>query len=161
MAVASDSVAVSPGTTHTFSFRVTNRGNLTTRSPARLMVAPPFYFNINREELPAACKVAVSNPEPNIPEVAECSIPAGIAPGEQRTIDLPLDVLADGPSGLSTARVFVGTGEDDVEAYLGDRASAHHTNYTGAWSRRDAHGECERRARSSLERGGFRGPLRR
>ncbi|WP_394825793.1 hypothetical protein [Pendulispora albinea] len=123
LAVVTDNVAATPGTNIISTFRVTNRGNLTTQSPARLVVVPPFYFNVDRARLPAGCKVVVSNPQANIPEVAECIIPAGMAPGEQRSVDLPLDVLPGGPIGFMTGTMFVDPGENDVEGYIADNIS--------------------------------------
>ncbi|WP_394846723.1 hypothetical protein LZC95_04570 [Pendulispora brunnea] len=123
LVVSSDNLVVTPGTKATAAVRVVNRGNVATQSPARLVVVSPFYANIDRAALPAGCAVVVSNPLPNIPEVAECSIPAGLGPGEERTVELPLDVLSGGPTGLGVGTMFVGTGPSGVELFVLDNTS--------------------------------------
>ncbi|WP_394830270.1 hypothetical protein LVJ94_27555 [Pendulispora rubella] len=123
LAVSSDNVTVTPGSTASASFRVINRGNVATRAPARLAVVTPFYANAEREGLPPDCKVVVSNPQPNIPEVVECSIPAGVAPGQTVSLDLPLEVLPGGPVGLGAGAMFVAAGQGDVELSMLDNAS--------------------------------------
>ncbi|NGO78221.1 hypothetical protein G6045_21515 [Streptomyces sp. YC504] len=93
LAIADVPLQVSPGKSGVQKLIVSNAGARPTTGPALVSYATPAYTNIDRgRPLPRGCKIAYANPDPVVPEVVVCRLPAGLAKGRDTTLAVPVVV---------------------------------------------------------------------
>ncbi|MFD7735009.1 hypothetical protein ACFV6F_32090 [Kitasatospora phosalacinea] len=133
LAVRTELVQQTPGTTDTQQVTVTNQGERTTGGSLLTYVTPP-YTNIDRDApLPDGCTMRYQNLDPALPEVVTCVVPAGLGQGEDRTFSMPLAVTSRARlSGLIRGGVSVAPcpGSADTEANLNDNWIAAYLSLT-------------------------------
>ncbi|WP_394820474.1 hypothetical protein [Pendulispora albinea] len=82
--------SAAPGEGTTQDFVITNRG-APTRAESRFVYVTPTFVNFDRRaSLPAGCSYAYENPDPLIPEIVDCKIPAGLGPDDRVTLTFHL-----------------------------------------------------------------------
>ncbi|KAA2257525.1 hypothetical protein F0L68_24820 [Solihabitans fulvus] len=113
---------ISTGGTATLTLHVGNApGANTTLSPATVFITTPYFYNLGNlssvtgSPLPVSASVLYSNPAPNVPEVAQITIPAGLAPGTLETLTIPLVQLPNAPALPADGRATVHAGPLDTD----------------------------------------------
>jgi hypothetical protein len=104
---------------------VGNFGPNATRRPLQVLVGTPFFANIDKNRLPSGIKVLFQDPRPNVPEIAQITIPPGLAPGDMRTFSVPL-ALANTPEPVpNKGWAVANVGPVDVEGNPGDNSTGY------------------------------------
>jgi len=99
---------------------VHNNGPAMTTAPLTMTYTTPFFVNIDRTRpLPAACHFLLENLAPNVPEIVQCAIPAGMTAGTSRTFELPLTQIpgsiVGSNNGIATVRTDDTAGDLDPD----------------------------------------------
>jgi len=81
-------------------FEVTNNGPDVTAGPSVLAFRTAPFVNVDQSRpLPAGCQMLYVNPNPGVPELVLCVIPAGMASGTVRQFRIPIALVPGGPIG--------------------------------------------------------------
>jgi hypothetical protein len=107
-------VELSPNGTGTLTFTVGNYGPNATVGPVRVVVVMPFWANAvgTAAQPPAGFTFLKEDKQPNIPEILEHVITDRLAPKEERTLQVPLELLPGGPRVPGIGRVIVHVGKN-------------------------------------------------
>ncbi|MEW1552115.1 hypothetical protein [Streptomyces tsukubensis] len=126
-------LAIAPGTRGVQQLTVSNSGQTTT-GQVQVIYVTPSYTNIDRvAALPDGCTMRYENPDPGVPEVVSCLLPAGIEQGESVHLAMPLDAplearLTGTNRGMLTA--YPVDGSPDVENTLNDNWAGTYLQFT-------------------------------
>jgi hypothetical protein len=105
--------------------QVGNFGPNATLGPVQVLVGTPFFANIDQSRLPPGVTVLFQDPRPNVPEVAQITIPPGFAVGSTVTFSVPL-VLADTPMPVpNKGWAIANVDAVDAEANHGDNSTGY------------------------------------
>jgi hypothetical protein len=115
----------SPGGIGDVIVQVGNFGPNATLGPVKVLVGTPFFANIDQSRLPSGVTVLFQDPRPNVPEIAQITVPAGFAVGSTVTFSVPL-VLADTPMPIpNKGWAIANVDAVDVEANPGDNSTGY------------------------------------
>ncbi|MFI5620574.1 hypothetical protein [Streptomyces sp. NPDC051567] len=98
-------VVIAPGGTGQQEFTVSNLGTRATKAASRLIYVTPVYINF--ASVPSGCVRRLENPDPLVPQIAECTVPAGLEPGETFTVIFNLSATPTNLAGTSYGDAIV------------------------------------------------------
>ena len=92
-------VQLRPNGTGTLTFTVGNYGPNATVGPVRVVVVMPFWANAvgTAAQPPAGFSFLNENKQPNVPEILEHVITDRLEPKQERTLQVPIELLPGGP----------------------------------------------------------------
>ncbi|MFJ2740572.1 hypothetical protein ACIO3O_12970 [Streptomyces sp. NPDC087440] len=126
LAVSTDQPLIVPGAGGVQTVVVSNAGAVT-RGASLVTFVTPAYTNIDHSAaLPGGCSMRYTNPDPTVPEVVNCLIPAGIAKGASVRLPMPLAVTERARltgTNLDLVSVVAAEGSPDREANINDNSS--------------------------------------
>ncbi|MFI6099811.1 hypothetical protein ACIA8G_30005 [Lentzea sp. NPDC051213] len=88
------------------SFTVTNEGSSATSGDVTLKVVTPLFVNADANALPDGCTLLIANPDPDIPNIADCRITEKLEPQARRTIEFPLLITSRVPVAFVVGRAI-------------------------------------------------------
>lgn len=92
LALSSVSPSIASGKTGLQTFTISNTG-ATTEGASILTYVTPFYVNIDRDQpLPDGCSFRLEDPDPTVPEIVRCTIPAGLEQNNDVKLSIPIVV---------------------------------------------------------------------
>jgi len=118
-----DPVTLAPGDSGRQTITVTNRGS-SAEGPVLVTYVTPAYTNIDRGMLlPSGCTIRYANPDPTVPEILTCEVPAErLAEDQTVSLGVPLALTTRARlTGFIGSRVSAvpAPGSTDQEADLG------------------------------------------
>ncbi|TCO45892.1 hypothetical protein [Actinocrispum wychmicini] len=85
-------------------YRISNLGDQAARG-VRLVSVTPLYVNTSTAgSLPDGCTLQLKDPDPAVPEIADCAI-GTIEPGQSRELRIPVKAVPGGPDTLKLGAV--------------------------------------------------------
>src|SRR5437764_10389420 len=107
-------VQLRPNGTGTLTFTVGNYGPNATVGPVRVVVVMPFWANAvgTAAQPPAGFSFLNENKQPNVPEILEHVITDRLEPKQERTLQVPIELLPGGPRVPGIGRVIVHVGKN-------------------------------------------------
>ncbi|MFC7308168.1 hypothetical protein ACFQVC_28590 [Streptomyces monticola] len=134
LSITAQPAHLAPGSRGVQRLSVANAADRATTGPTLVSYATPAYTNIDRKKaLPHGCRIAYSNADPIIPEVVTCLLPAGIAKGKDRAVDIPVTVTTRARltgQVRGRASVLPAPGSKDVEADTNNNWTMAHLSVT-------------------------------
>ncbi|WHT22696.1 twin-arginine translocation signal domain-containing protein [Crossiella sp. CA-258035] len=107
----------------TLKLFVDNHSSQPTKDPLSLKFVTPYFVNINRAgQLPPGAKMLLRDERPNVPEILEVVLPAGLKPG-RHDVSIPIVRVDGGPSLLGHGQLLVSPvrpARDEPPCLLGD-----------------------------------------
>ena len=122
--VADEPALDTTGTANPVTIEVGNNGPSATTGQVILTAATTFFENFVSSSLPAGCSFLLEDSDPSVPEIVQCSVSAGLAPGTSQAFYFQINIVPGGPQGLAGA--LFGSAEttvpNDVDPDLSDNA---------------------------------------
>lgn len=116
------------------SFTVTNEGTSETSGEITLKVVTPPFVNADKDALPKDCTLLEDNPDPDIPNIADCRLKGKLKPQGRKTIDFPMLITARAPGAFLVGRAIATPvpGSPDQELSLSDNHSPYGIGVSGS-----------------------------